>query len=182
MRVSLAIQLKEQMGTSKIKQREQELLDLVWDEFTQIEGVNVLADNVRDRLSIISFYIDDLHYNLAVKLLNDRFGIQTRGGCSCAGTYGHYLLHVTKETSKSITDKINSGDCSMKPGWVRLSLHPLMTSEQAAYILEAVKELAANKDNWALDYFYDGHNNEFVHKERGLMEDAVVNEWFDNQL
>ena len=182
MRVSLAIQLKEQMGTSKIKQREQELLDLVWDEFTQIEGVNVLADNVRDRLSIISFYIDDLHYNLAVKLLNDRFGIQTRGGCSCAGTYGHYLLHVTKETSKSITDKINSGDCSMKPGWVRLSLHPLMTSEQAAYILEAVKELAANKDNWALDYFYDGHDNEFVHKERGLMEDAVVNEWFDNQL
>ncbi|MDZ7846599.1 MAG: hypothetical protein U5L96_07440 [Owenweeksia sp.] len=49
----------------------------------------------RQRLGVISFYIDDLHYNVGVKMLNDRFGIQTRGGCSCAGTYGHYLLNVS---------------------------------------------------------------------------------------
>jgi len=181
-RVSLAIQLKEQMGTANIDAREKELMDQVWPSLKTIPNVHLLADNVQERLSVISFYIDDLHYNLAVKLLNDRYGIQTRGGCSCAGTYGHYLLHVTKETSKSITEKINLGDCSMKPGWVRFSLHPLMTNEEAKVILDAITQLAAHHKEWAEDYTYDGNANEFVNVNTGLMEGRIVEEWFDNPL
>ena len=181
-RVGLAIQLKEQMGTRKIKEREEDLMKLVWPKLKQIPNLHMLADNVEDRLSVISFYIDNLHYNLAVKLLNDRFGIQTRGGCSCAGTYGHYLLHVTKETSKNITEKINHGDCSLKPGWVRFSLHPLMTDKEALFIAKAIKELAENFNAWGTDYTYDGNCNEFIHNDFGVMEGKLVEEWFDNDF
>ena len=181
-RVALSIQLKEQMGVENIRQREHELLDLVWPQLQHISNLNILADNVKERLSVISFYIDDLHYNLAVKLLNDKFGIQTRGGCSCAGTYGHYLLHVTKETSKSITDNINMGDCSLKPGWIRLSLHPVMTNEEVLFMANAIKQLAENHVQWADDYTYNGITNEFEHKVTGILEGDIIKDWFDTEL
>ena len=181
-KVGLCIQLKDQMTTKRIKLREEELLDLVWPSLRKIENLHILADNVRDRLSVISFYVDDLHYNLAVKLLNDRFGIQTRGGCSCAGTYGHYLLHVSQETSKEITDNINYGDCSMKPGWIRLSLHPLMTNKDALFIVDAIEQLVANHKTWGGAYTYDGNTNEFVNKNTGLLEGDIVENWFNNDM
>lgn len=182
MRVGLSIQLKEQMTTKRIHLREQELLGLIWPTLSAIDNLHILADNVQDRLSVISFYIDDLHYNLAVKLLNDKFGIQTRGGCSCAGTYGHYLLHVTKETSKSITDNINRGDCSMKPGWVRLSLHPIMTNEEVLFITDAIKQLSENHKEWAKDYAYNGNTNEFDNTRTGNLEGDIVESWFSKDL
>ena len=110
------------MDPEKMLAREEEMMKIVWDSLDQIENLHILAGHVRDRLGVVSFYIDGLHYNLAVKILNDRFGIQVRGGCSCAGTYGHFLLQVDQEYSKSITDMINEGDLSCKPGWVRLSM------------------------------------------------------------
>ncbi len=181
-RVALSIQLKEQMGVDNIKAREHEMIELIWPHLEQIPNLHILADNIKDRLSVISFYIDDLHYNLAVKLLNDRFGIQTRGGCSCAGTYGHYLLHVTKESSKSITDNINRGDCSLKPGWIRLSLHPIMTDKEILFIAECIKGLAANHKEWAEDYAYNGITNEFEHKVTGVLEGEIIKDWFDLNL
>src|SRR5690606_149064 len=97
----------------------------------------------------ISFYIEGLHFNLGVKLLNDVYGIQTRGGCSCAGTYGHYLLHVDYETSHKLTDKITAGDLIEKPGWIRMSLHPTTTDEEVRYVCESIAELASNFQKWA---------------------------------
>ena len=87
--------------------REEELLPIIWKVFADIPNLHILAGDHKDRLGVISFYIDDLHYNVAVKLLNDKFGIQTRGGCSCAGTYGHYLLNVLPEQSRKITDMVS---------------------------------------------------------------------------
>ncbi|MEY4029227.1 MAG: hypothetical protein RJA90_412, partial [Bacteroidota bacterium] len=107
--------LKEQMGVDKILAREEELLSIIMPRLESIKGLHILAGQHTHRLGVISFYIENLHYNLGVRLLNDRFGIQTRGGCSCAGTYGHYLLHVENEYSKNITDKINKGDLTGKP-------------------------------------------------------------------
>ena len=106
--------------------------------------MHILAGHIEERLGAISFYVEDIHYNLLVKLLNDRFGIQVRGGCSCAGTYGHYLLHVDPLHSKQITDKINAGDLSEKPGWVRMSIHPTMTNEELYLIINALKEIVKN--------------------------------------
>jgi len=177
-RVALAIQLKEEMGTTNILAREHELIDIVWPEMNKNDNLHLLAENTKDRLGVLSFYIDQLHYNLAVKILNDRYGIQVRGGCSCAGTYGHYLLHVTEETSKSITELINQGNLCNKPGWVRLSLHPTMTDDEAKYIAHAISELCQNHTEWSGDYDYNPKSNEFIHKYFPHDEKEIVNNWF----
>lgn len=155
MKVALCIKLKEEMGTDMIKAREEEQMAILWPIFEKIQNMHVLAAPQRERLGIYSFYIEDLHYNLAVKILNDRFGIQTRGGCSCAGTYGHYLLHVEPEQSYSITCMINQGDYSTKPGWIRMSIHPTMTDEEIRYIGNSIKKLAENHKEWAKDYAFN---------------------------
>lgn len=178
MKTALCIKLKEQMGTDNILKREKQLLDYAFARFDEIEKVHVLADGERHRLGVISFYVEDVHYNLMVKLLNDRFGIQVRGGCSCAGTYGHYLLHVDPTRSKRITDKINAGDLSEKPGWVRLSLHPTMTDDELIFVMDAIEETVANITEWAADYEYSPKTNEFY----PLREDpkaTCLHRWFD---
>ncbi len=163
-KASLCIKLKEEMGIENILQREKQLVKIAFDGLRRIEGLHILADNIEDRLGAISFYVDNIHYNLIVKILNDRFGVQVRGGCSCAGTYGHYLLHVTQQMSKHITEKINHGDLSEKPGWVRMSLHPTMTDEELCLVIEAIGEIVRNIKFWQQDYIYDSHKNEYYHK------------------
>ncbi len=149
------------------------------NKLSKINGLHILADNVHDRLGVISFYILGIHYNLIVKILNDRFGIQVRGGCACAGTYGHYLLDVSYEHSKEITDKISTGDLSEKPGWVRLSLHPTMTNDELDIFVDAVQQIVDNIDTWKLDYIYNKHINEFRHKDEPEDKTVVVESWFD---
>lgn len=173
-KASLCIKLKEEMTVEKITQREKYLVKIAFDGLRKIPGLHILADNVEDRLGAISFYVDNIHYNLIVKLLNDRYGIQVRGGCSCAGTYGHYLLHVTPQMSKHITQKINHGDLSEKPGWVRMSIHPTMTEDEITFIIEAVNELVKNIKAWQQDYEYDPRQNEFYHKN-GYSKESIFN-------
>jgi selenocysteine lyase/cysteine desulfurase len=163
-KTAMVMELKEQMGIDHIHEREDELLALAFCELQNIEGLHILADNITDRLGVISFYMESIHYNLLVSLLSDRFGIQVRGGCACAGTYGHYLLDVSHEKSRRITDKIDSGDLSEKPGWVRLSLHPTMTEEEVLFIADALRQISKNHRNWAEDYNYDRYTNEFRSK------------------
>jgi selenocysteine lyase/cysteine desulfurase len=177
-RAALAIKLKEQMGVENILKREKELLKIIFDEFDEITQIHLLATQHHERLGILSLFIENLHYNLIVKLLNDRYGIQVRGGCSCAGTYGHYLLHIDPTRSHRITDKINRGDFSDKPGWVRISLHPTMTDEDLKYIIKALKEIIANGEQWQKDYSYNLHTNEFTHKTFIGNEDKMIDGWF----
>jgi selenocysteine lyase/cysteine desulfurase len=164
MRAAMSCQLKEQMGVEMIHAREKEILDRIWACFDQIPSLHILADNQRERLGVISFYIDDLHYNLGVKILNDRFGIQTRGGCSCAGTYGHFLLNVDPEYSREITDLISSGDCSTKPGWIRMSIHPTHTDEEIDFLCDAITSLAQYHKEWSEDYDVDFALGQIRHK------------------
>lgn len=179
-RTALAIQLKEEMGVARILARERELIDRIWPILSATPGLHILADQHRERIGCISFYIDDLHYNLAVQLLNDRYGIQVRGGCSCAGTYGHYLLAVSRERSRSITEAINRGCLADKPGWVRLSLHPTMTNAEADTIAHAIREVALNHREWGRDYLYCEKSNAFIHRQRrpDAVVQAQVEGWF----
>ncbi|MGH2664641.1 aminotransferase class V-fold PLP-dependent enzyme [Flavobacterium sp.] len=177
-KTALAIQLKEQMGVNNILEREHEIVDFVFGQLVDIENINILAKEHQDRLGVISFYINDLHFNLGVKILNDRFGIQTRGGCSCAGTYGHYLLHVDQATSQDLICQITSGDLIKKPGWIRMSIHPTTTSEEVQYVCESIKSLAENHKIWSKDYIYNAKTNEFIHKNARNMEKEMVKSWF----
>ncbi len=163
-RTAYAIRLKEQMGTDNIQKREEELVELAFEKTKGIPGLHILADNCRNRIGAISFYMENIHYNLVVTLLSERYGIQMRGGCVCAGTYGHFLLNVTKEQSHKITDMINHGDLSEKPGWVRWSIHPTTTNAEVEYIANALREIAQNAKVWKDDYTYCKHSNEFCNK------------------
>jgi len=181
-KVAYCIKLKNAMGVDNIIAREHELLDIIWDRMPQIDGVNILADNNKERLGVISFYINDLHFNLAVKLLNDKFGIQVRGGCSCAGTYGHYLLAVSHENSKALTDQIDEGSLTNKPGWVRMSIHPTTTNEELNQIIDGIAAVAENHATWKQDYIYHPKTNEYSHKSGQCAEKELVKDWFDLAL
>jgi selenocysteine lyase/cysteine desulfurase len=176
-KAALAVSLKEQMGVSMIRRREKELISITFKELSRIEGLHILAADIKDRLGIISFFIDNVHHNFITRLLNDRFGIQVRGGCSCAGTYGHFLLNVDINLSKEITDKIEAGDLSMKPGWIRLSLHPTMTNDELLFITDAIKQTVENAGEWLKDYSYNRQTNEFHHKY--FIENKNYSHWFN---
>ena len=177
-KTALCIEVKNQMGTKNIHKREQELTKQAFKGLLKIPGIHILADNVQDRLGIISFYLDNIHFNLVVKLLNDRFGIQVRGGCACAGTYGHYLLDVSYDKSAKITTKINSGDLSEKPGWIRISLHPTMSNKELETIIDAIKQVSKNHESWARDYIYINHSNEFRHISETKDKTELIKAWF----
>lgn len=181
-KAGLCVRLKERMGVPNILAREEEMLQKIWACFDALPNVHVLARQHRQRLGVVSFYIENLHYNLGVKLLNDRFGVQVRGGCSCAGTYGHYLLEVSQQYSHSITNKISSGDLTEKPGWIRLSIHPVMTDAELGYTLDAIAQLSQHHEAWAFDYDYHRHSNEFTHKSAPVGEMARAEAWFDEDL
>ena len=183
-KTALCIQLKEQMGVDNILQREDELHTIVWNRLSDLPNLHVLADNIPNRLGIYSFYIEDLHFNLGVQLLNDKFGIQVRGGCSCAGTYGHILLNVDIEQSNNITNTIDMGDLSLKPGWIRMSTHPTMTNKDVEFIVSAIEELAKNHQLWSVDYNYSKTSNEFVYKNKKFALDNKKrgDSWFTKDL
>ncbi|MBK9290782.1 MAG: aminotransferase class V-fold PLP-dependent enzyme [Bacteroidetes bacterium] len=177
-RAALAIEVKNQMNTAKMAEAEHRLVQRAFKLFRNIEGVHILADNAEDRLGAFSFYLEDVHFNLVVKILSDHYGIQVRGGCACAGTYGHYLLDVSYEKSKRITELINHGDLSEKPGWIRASFHPTMTMDELETLAEAVREIRKNHKKWGQDYIYNRHTNEFRHRSEPADKTPVVANWF----
>ena len=178
-RAALAIKLKEQIDTRFIKKREEQLLKTAFAEMEKIRGLHILSGEHKERIGVISFFHENVHHNLMVKLLNDRYGIQVRGGCSCAGTYGHFLLNVTKKMSERITNELNSGDASHKPGWVRVSIHPTMTDKELLYVTNAIKEVIDHHEEWIKDYYLDKKINEWFHKEFHRKTPDDYAKWFE---
>jgi selenocysteine lyase/cysteine desulfurase len=178
-KAALCIQLKEEMGVEKMAAREEELTRNAFAGLRLIPGMRILADHLEDRQGILSFYVERIHYNLIVKLLNDRFGVQTRGGCVCAGTYGHYLLHVDPVQSKRITDKIDDGDLSEKPGWVRMSVHPTTADDELEYMIDAIARIVRNHGEWGGDYTYSNLKNEFEPASGEPWGEEDLDAWFE---
>ncbi|MFH6995074.1 aminotransferase class V-fold PLP-dependent enzyme [Flavobacterium sp. FlaQc-48] len=177
-RTALALGLKDQMGVTNIQKREKELLDLCFSKLQKVKGLRILGDTKVDRIGCVSFVVEDIHYNLIVRLLNDRFGIQVRGGWSCASTYAHYLFDIDEERSKKFTDELFQKNQSNKPGWVRLSLHPIMTNHELLFICDAIQAVVENHKSWQNDYRHNSATNEFesIVKEENIVEN--VKEWF----
>jgi len=167
-RTALAIKVKEAMGVENIAKREQEITNYVMGELAKNDKVVMLEAGVTDRLAIVSFYLPKVHYNLVVRLLNDKFGIQTRGGCSCAGTYGHILLNVNHDKSQEITKQIDAGDYCEKPGWIRASFHPTMTKSEISSVVEAINAITVNIDSWAKEYRFNPATGDFVKQQMNV--------------
>ena len=178
-KIAMSIRLKEEMGVENMLQREEEMVHIIFDRFSKMKNVEVLEGNNKKRLGIISFIVQGAHYNLIVKILNDRFGIQTRGGCSCAGTYGHMLLHVDEARSYEILNSIHSGNLLSKPGWIRLSVHPTMTNAEIDFIMDAIELTASHFQEWMKDYIYNPESNEYSFKGFDTREQSMIQDWFN---
>ncbi len=147
LRAMLAVELKEAIGVEVIEERERAATRLVLERFLRHPAIEVLGNPDPDRrVGIVSFNLRHgdrtLHPKLVTRLLNDLFGIQSRAGCSCAGPYGHRLLHIGPEASHRYRDAIHAGCQGIKPGWVRISLHYCMDDCDLDYICGAVEFLA----------------------------------------
>lgn len=177
-KAALVVRLKDAMTVPAMQAREAAIAPYALDRLQAIPRVHLLAPAARHRLAMLSFWVEDVHYNLMVRLLNDRFGVQSRGGCSCAGTYGHYLLHVDPSRSKAITDRIDTGDLSEKPGWVRLSFHPSTSMADIDHTLHAVAECVKRAGEWSKDYVYSNVTNEFTHRDGDAAMTTRVHDWF----
>ena len=177
-RAALAINLKDEMGIENILNREEEMLKIIFEELPKVENIFIFEEDKQHRLGVISFLLEGLNYNLVVKMLNDRFGVQMRGGCACAGNYGHYLFGIEEDISREMTNQIDHGDLSHKLGWIRFSINPIMTDEEIHYIIHAISEISKNAEDWANDYTYIPEKNEFYLNNDKINLDTKINSWF----
>lgn len=145
-RAGLVFGLQQAVGTDTIEKLEHDHTREAIERLQKHRNIDIMGDPQADRLSIISFRIKHnekhLHYSFVVALLNDLFGIQARGGCSCAGPYGHYLLGMSKEESQAIEDEMNRGSMVLRPGWIRFNLNYFLEHSTVDYILSAIELLA----------------------------------------
>jgi len=173
-RAGLVFQLKEAVGVPVIRAAEERLLDRAVNAWRQEPRIEILGNLDAQRLSIVSFVVRApsgryLHHNFVVALLNDLFGIQSRGGCSCAGPYGHRLLGIDLDRSHEFEREITRGCEGIKPGWVRVNFNYFLSDTVADYVIEAVRMVA--RDGWKLlsDYHFDTASGRWTHL-RGVVE------------
>jgi selenocysteine lyase/cysteine desulfurase len=166
-RAGLAVALKQAVGTDLIAAREEQLWQHVLCRWADSPGVEILGSRQASRLSIVSFRIRHgagfLHHNFVVAVLNDLFGIQARGGCSCAGPYGHRLLAIGAARSHAFRDEVGHGCEGVKPGWSRVNLNYFISAAQADYIAAAVELIAADGYRLLPQYRFDPHTGLWRH-------------------
>ena len=151
-RAGLVFGLKEAVGADAIREREESFIERALAAWSDVPNLEILGDRRARRLSIVSFVVRHgtryLHHNYVVALLNDLFGIQSRGGCSCAGPYGHRLLGIDIETSHAFEREISRGCEGIKPGWVRVNFNYFISETVFEHILDAVALVA--REGWRL--------------------------------
>lgn len=168
-RCGLVFKLKGEVGADVIRVREDAFIGRAIAAWRDVPNIQVLGNPDAERLSIVSFVIRHgerhLHHNYVVALLNDLFGIQARGGCSCAGPYGHRLLGIDLDTSHRYEAEIAKGCEVIKPGWVRVNFNYFIAPEEFTYIVDAVKLIAQN--GWTLlpRYRFDVGSGTWRHKD-----------------
>ena len=166
-RAGLVFALKEAVGWEVIRECEESFIDRAIESWGSNPGIEILGDRSNERLSIVSFVLRSgdryLHHNYVVALLNDLFGIQSRGGCSCAGPYGHRLLGIDIEKSREFEREISRGCEGIKPGWVRVNFNYFISETVFRFILDAVHFVAEN--GWRLldQYDFDPHTGLWNH-------------------
>ena len=166
-RAGLVFGLKEAVGTDLIAARESRLWRHVLRRWADHRDIEILGNHRSSRLSIISFRIRCgdryLHHNFVVAVLNDLFGIQARGGCSCAGPYGHRLLAIGMARSHAFREEIGLGCDGVKPGWTRVNLNYFISAAAADYIAAAVELIAAYGYRLLPQYRFDPRNGLWQH-------------------
>jgi selenocysteine lyase/cysteine desulfurase len=166
-RAGLVFALKQAVGTEVIQASEERLWKRALRRWSADPRIEVLGNPEASRLSIVSLRIRHgdryLHHNYVVALLNDLFGIQARGGCSCAGPYGHRLLAIGAARSHAFRAEIGHGCEGIKPGWTRINFNYFISDTVADYLIEAVDLTATHGHRLLTDYRFDPHTGLWRH-------------------
>lgn len=145
-RAGMVMQLKRDIGEARIEARETTLTRRMENALRAIPGMELLGPSNVPRLGIFSFNLRVqgklLHHNYVVALLNDLFGIQARGGCSCAGPYGHDLLGIDVATSARHQAAVHHGHSIFRPGWARFGVNWFFDDEDVDKIARAIRFIA----------------------------------------
>ena len=173
-RAGLVFQLKQAVGLDVIRAHEEHYLRRAVAAWQPEPTIEILGNLDAERLSIVSFVVRApsgryLHHNFVVAVLNDLFGIQSRGGCSCAGPYGHRLLGIDLDRSHEFEREIAQGCEGIKPGWIRVNFNYFISDPVFSYVVDAVRLIA--RDGWRLleDYHFDPASGLWRH-HRGPVE------------
>lgn len=166
-RAGLVFHLKRAVGEENIEALEQCFVDKAIAAWSGNPNIEVLGNLSAQRLSIVSFVVRSgeriLHHNFVVALLNDLFGIQARGGCSCAGPYGHRLLGIDLARSMKFHDAIDGGAEGIKPGWVRVNFNYFISDDVFEFIIKAVEFIARDGWRFLADYNFEAETGIWRH-------------------
>jgi hypothetical protein len=168
-RAGLVFQLKQAVGADVIRAKEEQFLRHAISAWSAEPALEILGNLDAERLSIVSFVVRTpsgryLHHNFVVTLLNDLFGIQSRGGCSCAGPYGHQLLGIDLDRSHAFERQIAVGCEGIKPGWVRVNFNYFHSDAVVDYVIEAVSFVARRGHRMLPDYRFDPATGLWTHR------------------
>jgi selenocysteine lyase/cysteine desulfurase len=168
-RAGLVFQLKEAVGAEVIRAHESDYVHRAIAAWSSVPEIDVLGNLDAERLSILSFVVRRpggryLHHNAVVALLNDLFGIQARGGCSCAGPYGHRLLGIDVERSHEYERAITAGCEGIKPGWVRVNFNYFIDEDVFRYVVQAIAFVARHGHAFLADYTFDPDTGLWRHR------------------
>jgi hypothetical protein len=167
-RAGLVVALKQAVGTDLIREREERFLRRALDRWRRNPNLELLGNLDAARLPIVSFRVRHgdrhLHHELVVAMLNDLFGIQARGGCSCAGPYGHRLLGIDPDRSRALSELAGRGCLGIKPGWTRVSFNFFVSDAVADFLVDAVDLLAGRGHRLLGDYRFDPHSGQWRHR------------------
>jgi selenocysteine lyase/cysteine desulfurase len=168
MRAALAFWVKAQFGTENIARLERHYIRTALERLSAHPNLEILGNTDAPRLAVLSFLIrcgdDHLHPRFVVKLLNDLFGIQSRGGCACAGPYGHRLLSIDDATSSAYRDSVHAGFEGVKPGWTRLNFNYFIHSDEFEFLIAAVEFVATYGERFVPLYDFDWRSGAWKHK------------------
>jgi len=171
LKAALAFEVKDAIGTERITAREHALMERAFARWRRHERIEILGNpDPARRIAIVSFNVRApeggyLHPKFVTTLANDLFGLQTRAGCSCAGPYGHRLLHIDAPTSDRYRACILKGVAGIKPGWCRVGFHYCMDDAEADYIIDSVEFIASEGHRFLPLYRFDTHTGAWAHMD-----------------
>ena len=173
-RAGLVFHLKQSVGVDVIRAHEEDFLRRAIASWSEHPNIEILGNLHAHRLSIVSFVIRRpggryLHHNLVVAILNDLFGIQSRGGCSCAGPYGHRLLGIDVELSNEFQTEIARDAKASNPGGCGSTSTTSSPEAVFSYIVEAVELIADHGYRLIEDYHFEQDTGLWRHR-RGPVE------------
>ncbi|MBU1312824.1 MAG: aminotransferase class V-fold PLP-dependent enzyme [Alphaproteobacteria bacterium] len=159
-RAAAAFVVKHAIGLEEMESRNRALTLQAFSAWKDVPQMEILGLPGANRLPIFSFRIRNgkggyVHQQLVTRMLSDRFGIQARGGCACAGPYVHRLLSIDAQQSEQMRQAILAGDEIEKPGFTRLNFSVLLSDEKVKFIIDSVAQLAADAPRFGAEYGFD---------------------------